>query len=243
VELFGNVISECYEPAIDKQKEPKSGQNGTKEGTARFQDIQPNNLKTDTDEQKQINDCLIARYTGQLAGFTKWLVGVTGLLALFGFWQVTISRNTAKRQLRAYVVIEGGVVVKATVKDSPGFYLHIELKNAGLTPGYEFATWHRAQICDLTKPPKFIRTGGLTGQNFSIIGPGSGANLDWYGVFADSDLAAIRTRSKGIFAWGNADYVDTFGTKRHFTFRCMMTGHEDHQGRWALTPYKGYEAN
>jgi hypothetical protein len=95
LEMFGDVAAECRKTATE-----------SREQAAQENAAQPGNLKTETEYEKAINECLVARYTGSLANFTRWLVAVTLLLALFGFWQVIISRRTARRQQRAYVNVE-----------------------------------------------------------------------------------------------------------------------------------------
>jgi heme A synthase len=67
-----------------------------------LQNSQPDNLKNEPEPKNHEYECLIAEYTGRLAA--RLLVVATLLLALFGFWQVMVSRDTARRQLRAYVL-------------------------------------------------------------------------------------------------------------------------------------------
>jgi hypothetical protein len=62
------------------------------------------------------------------------------------------------------------------------------------------------------------------------------------------DLASVRNKTKAIFVWGGADYVDAFKRKRHFIFRMKMAGPEQPLPNggmgWPLTPHPlGYEAN
>lgn len=242
--IFGDAGTNCHQSTVDRQQKAESGHSGTETNGAVLQNGQSENLKGYAEQQKSNYDCLVAEYTGNVAAFTKWLVIVTLLLAFFGFWQVIVSRDTARRQLRAYVTILGGAVRLATVDGRPGFWFNVELKNSGLTPGYQFVTWHRVKICELDKPPEFVRFGPVTNNGVSIIGPGCSAHLNWYQAFSDDEHARIRDRTRAIFAWGRADYVDAFGEPRYFFFRCAINGPENSQGIWALAPYQtGYNAN
>lgn len=82
--------------------------------------------------------------------------------------------------------------------------------------------------------------------NRSIIAPGALAPVITESAMID--LASVRNKTKAIFVWGGADYVDAFKRKRHFIFRMKMSGPEQLLSNggmgWPLTPHPlGYEAN
>jgi hypothetical protein len=82
--------------------------------------------------------------------------------------------------------------------------------------------------------------------NRSIIAPGALAPVVTESAMID--LASVRNKTKAIFVWGGADYVDAFKRKRHFIFRMKMAGPEQPLPNggmgWPLTPHPlGYEAN
>ncbi len=211
--------------------------------------------------------------TDPVAFFTLWLVVFTAVLSSVGVIQlklltraetvaektanaakesadaardaVRLSANTAERQPRAYVALQSGSVIHATVDNVPGFRVTVQLRNFGLTPAYSFTTWIMSpQIAapdamPFTPPrPLNERTGT------SIIGPNSDAWINWNAQFQRDDLGAIRAGTKAMFIWSGADYTDAFGIPRHFIFRERISGQESAPGGWALSPHPlGYEAN
>lgn len=207
----------------------------------------------------------IAEYTKWLAIFTLFLVLATVGLFISGERNVEVagraaeaakesaeatkksvelSDRTAERQLRAYVAIQNGGVLLATVDNAPGFQIKVEIKNSGITPGYRFTTWMKEpKILDIDALP-FGEPLPVDERNgSSIIGPGASVWIERFDKFGEGDLEAILNRKKGIFIWGGADYVDAFGKPRHFIFRDMITGQQT-GGVWALKPHKvGYDAN
>jgi hypothetical protein len=190
---------------------------------------------------------IVAIGTALLAIFTVVLAVATVFL-----WRATRNlvedgKDSSERQLRAYVSLDGGIVVQANVNNGPGYLVRIELKNYGSSPGYDFTTW--------IMPPQILQVDAVpfgpsrplserTGQ--SIIGPHSSVWINWFAGMSPDELVAIRAREKGIFIWGGADYKDAFGHARKFIFRCLITGEqtEINGTAWALAPHKqGYEAD
>jgi len=100
--------TDCQQPTVNAQEKTKSGNSSAKDNSAALQNIQTSDHENKPEAKNSEYECLIAKYTGNLAAFTRWLVFVTFLLAFFGFWQVMVSRNTARRQLRAYVGVSTG---------------------------------------------------------------------------------------------------------------------------------------
>jgi hypothetical protein len=141
--MFGGD-TDCRQPAIYSNDKARSGKEGTKDNTAILQNTQPGDHENESEGKKHEYECLIAKYTGSLAAFTRWLVIATLLLALFGFWQVMVSRKTAKQQLRAYVFISSAEI-NDIMSDQPTA-VTIGVKNFGQTPAYKIAAWLRIDI-------------------------------------------------------------------------------------------------
>ena len=96
LEFFRDIAAECRQTATHEQQETKESEGVPDKRPPDLQEAQSDKLKSASNNEKAINDCLIAKYTGSLADFTRWLVFVTAIVALFGFWQVVISRRTAR---------------------------------------------------------------------------------------------------------------------------------------------------
>lgn len=239
LELFGDEAADCRQSAVQTQKKSRTGEKSTKENTAVLQNSQPGNLKDNSDAAKQEYDCLIANYTGRLAAFTRWLVAVTFLLAFFGFWQIMVSRNTAKRQLRAYVFVHNGDVRLVKIGDSQKswYKLSIELKNFGQTPAREYTIWIDNAIRNNDDPPFTDTPRNGKPSAPTIMGPTASSAVEYATPFEDGEIEAIRDAKKAIFIWGACNYIDVFGHDRHFKFRFKLSGHENH-GLWRLRPHE-----
>ncbi len=124
-------------------------------------------VRVQADESLAVNRKL-AEYTAELARFTKWLVAVTflGSFILFATaaYQAWVTRDTARRQLRAYVAVETGNVgnvanPEPTTPGQPappetnaritnaliGPVAWLTTRNVGQTPANSVRTW--ANIC------------------------------------------------------------------------------------------------
>lgn len=238
-ELFGDETAECRQSAIHTQKEAEHGEEGAKAHAAILQNTNSDNLKNNPDDNKNEYDCLIANYTGNLAAFTRGLVAVTFLLACFGFWQIMVSRSTAKRQLRAYVFVHNGEVRLANIgaSQTSGYKLSIELKNFGCTPARGYPIWVDNVIRNIDELP-FTDSPKIGKQSPpTIIWPTASATIDFATPFEDGELEAIRVATKAIFIWGQCSYMDVFKKPCYFKFKFKISGHEN-QGLWRLRPHE-----
>lgn len=162
-------------------------------------------------------------------------------------------KDTAERQLRAYVCLHSGSITWDGLYSVVG---HATFKNSGQTPGFGFSTWSKVTIADLDATP-FVETptpDERAVEGRSIIAPQGDAHINrpMRPVPVLDDFTAVEGGTKAIFFWGRVDYVDAFRAPRHFIFRCRVTGRpqqrvqsgqEIHMG-WALAPHTaGYEAN
>lgn len=161
---------------------------------------------------------------------------------------VKLADKTAERQLRAYIaVVSGGMQVVTLTQGGLGIGIHIELKNSGQTPGYDFTTWiKKPEILDKDVVPFGAPTPIEQRNGTSIVGPGASVHINWTLPITETDLAAIQSGAKNVFVWGGADYRDIFEQKRYFIFRdTNAQGHFTSIGNvLALAPHKlGYEGN
>jgi hypothetical protein len=106
---------------------------------------------TNEEGEKLSIDRRIARYTFWLAGFTAVLAFST-----IGLWIATglalrHARETAQRQLRAYVHVADATILHANDEWSPN--IRIKLKNYGQTPAYRVINRRRATMVVAGKPP------------------------------------------------------------------------------------------
>ncbi len=221
LEFFGNESDECRQSAIQTKEKAGTGEEGTKENAAVLPNTQPANLKNETNAQKHEYDCLIAKYTGNLADFTRWLVAVTLLLAFFGFWQVMVSRDTAKRQLRAYVWAFSDPIDT----DADKLLVRTAVKNSGQTPAYDVCCWGRLKPVNKPLPADCVfeaAPGRIAGPKY-VVTPGSD---NAFVEGADPPLtveekSAIKDARQDLYFWGEIQYQDTFRRSRKTKFRLV----------------------
>ncbi len=182
---------------------------------------------------------LLAQRQSALWAYVMAATAILGIiLSAVGVWLVKttfdetraandIARDTAKRQLRAYITTENHQVVNfgAGLK-----YSHIcQLHNRGQTPAYDVRIWSRP-VCIVAAEafPQWakIRKCGEIDQSKAVLGPGqwvthhnaSTAPLtqDSYIGLCSGDLVII---------WGGlVTYRDAFGKRHATTFKYAFTG-------------------
>jgi hypothetical protein len=177
-----------------------------------------------------------------LAGITFLLFLAT--LALWGSTRKLVrgAGQTAEKQLRAYLLIDGGSIMPITTDKGRIFIkAEIQSKNFGQTPAYHFRSWQRIDIFDTKAIPVYEQGEGI---GASDVGPGAGRNVTLSrGPMSAPDMAAIKHGSKTIRIWGRYDYIDVFGRHRKLEF-FLKNGKELKSGGWPLEPAeKHHEGN
>jgi hypothetical protein len=146
-ELFRDVAAECRQTGVHKDRKADDSQKSAHDGTATSQQPDPEKSEDKATRQKEINECLLAAYTGSLSDFTKWLVFVTCAVAAFGFWQVIETRGAAKRELRAYISVEPRGAGPA-FSDANLIVAHIGICNTGAIFAKNVRTFVDLKISD-----------------------------------------------------------------------------------------------
>lgn len=136
---------------------------------------------------------------------------------------VEITRDTAERQLRAYVGVDSAI--KVANREGPGFAVNVIIKNNGQTPAYDFTQWANVALEPMPLPKPFsiyCRERGSVG----ILQP-QGQTLATP-IFTREMLPleeqSIRNNAKAIYVYGEIDYRDAFGAQHHVTFRLRCNG-------------------
>jgi hypothetical protein len=225
LEMFDG--DECRQSAIQTQKKPTSGKDGTSNNAPLLQNSQPDNLKNEPEPKNHEYECLIAEYTGRLAA--RLLVVATLLLALFGFWQVMVSRDTARRQLRAYVFVSGAKIIHG-ITDNSIIEAHVEIKNSGQTPAYKmmavigltFDTYPPPQSITLTVPDQNY----LSLRTRIDLGPGDKTFTDTHAgrLLTPLEKDSLVAGTKAIWVYGEIRYRDAFCRKQWTKYRLIIGG-------------------
>jgi hypothetical protein len=145
-----------------------------------------------------------------------------------------LSSETAQRQLRAYIFIEGGVVRALKTNDGRSF-LRVEFitKNSGQTPAYSFQSWARLEILDAAIEPRYDTPRMVDQQSFDTIGPGTTREAVLSKEITNDDFTRLGNRNQIVRVWGRYEYKDAFEAPRYFNF-FLRNGQRTKSGDWPI---------
>jgi hypothetical protein len=140
-----------------------------------------------------------------------------------------VMRQTARRQLRAYVFVNGGSItlvggqgntfdlIAQSFPTAPMVFVqvHTVFKNCGQTPGYDFRIRRKVDIFD-TDAPCFTEISDRTDPQ--IVGPDIEIDITALRQIDREEFEAVKSGVKSIFSWGQIDYVDVFGDHQFYRF-------------------------
>jgi hypothetical protein len=189
----------------------------------------------------------MADSTLNLVRLTYWQVGigVLGLIALFytlhlsrgatraaiqaaeaAKESVTITSDTAKQQLRAYLNLSAA---KISMEDDGRVHVKLTFKNGGQTPAY------RVTIKTTLKATSFPFAGPfdvppprIPGRPISRATTGAGSDciseMSFPNLFDIPFRNNVNAGTVAFFAYGKVEYVDIFDSPHTTSFRYMHTG-------------------
>lgn len=199
------------------------------------------------EQRNHANECAQYRMA-DAAERSYWLL-VFSLLAALGaaiaaWLTMGIMKDTARRQMRAYLGICAGDIVLGQDQDTDGQAMraNVEIKNSGLTPAYKFRSWIEAIVAVRDADP-FNLPSTMDDRAPFIVGTNTSTQLQKTIALTDDEVAGIREGTKKVFVWGKVEYVDAFDATRYFIFRCI-NGPATRSNLWPLAPHKrGYKGN
>jgi len=183
------------------------------------------------EEKKAFNDRLIACSTVILALVTTALAIFTAFL-----WKATnklvgSTKDTAERQLRAYINISHGKVLY--INDPQNRIFQLDIKNFGQTPAYEVSTVFKCIVREypLGKSNPLESVTSEEHQIFSVLGPTCEYRRDMIAPYNGEWVEPkIIDGSAAIYGFGEIRYRDAFGVQRVTEFRYMCQGEGITQG-------------
>jgi hypothetical protein len=163
---------------------------------------------------------------------TIFLSAVTFFLALFTafLWSSTSklvrgAKDTAERELRAYVCVESSTGAEAA-EDRRWPTFKIEVKNFGKTPAFDVVTWIGVGIQEYPLTSEFPEPPDEEPQSKTILGPECKTTL--IGIFRrtpnTSEIEAINSGMGAIYIQGRIEYKDAFDKSRFTTFCLVWRG-------------------
>ncbi|MGD0735575.1 MAG: hypothetical protein ABR976_10530 [Terracidiphilus sp.] len=158
--------------------------------------------------------------------WTDWLPIIIASLALGAVcYQALLSRDIARRQLRAYVCLSGASIM---FNDTGTPEIQVEMKNGGLTPAYDMRFWIGLAIGEhplkrrLGQPPAGFQMG------VSVMPPTGTETMiaQWQRNIPTHILAELGTPQRTLYVYGRAEYRDAFSARRFTEFRLIFGGPE-----------------
>ncbi len=132
-----------------------------------------------------------------------------------------ISRDTSRRQLRAYLFTSGASFERI----EGGFILTVELRNSGQTPAFKVFHMSQSFVDDypVSSPPEFLQPGNTHG---TPVGPGESffCAQRLLGPKPDAILAKVLGGTCGLYIQGVVNYEDCFGAQHRTQFRYVFGG-------------------
>lgn len=172
---------------------------------------------------------LLAASLSDKIAAAAFIVGFLQFVALM--LTVGVMRRTAQRQLRAYVLPEGGKLLDGTmvVPPMPAHAnepaVNLIFKNSGLTPAFDFVSIGEIVIT----PPqnirhlKIARPKRMFPATVGASAPQPKSLRLWRQMTAQ-EIADVTSGQQFIVAQGRVEYRDAFRRKRWTTFRLQYAG-------------------
>jgi hypothetical protein len=170
----------------------------------------------------------------------NWVVLCTVVLAIAALGQFELTRRTAKRQLRAYVMPElASIADYSTIKPPPPaiFTGHLGaavlIKNSGQTPAYKLVHWGAVIVLPANMEDSLMTPKRLPEIAATTLGPGCTIHrTGWTEAKISTDqINAIRSGESKVFVYGKIIYRDAFRRRRETTYRLSYAGnYPPHEG-------------
>lgn len=174
------------------------------------------------------------------ANLSNWILAglgiIGGILALF---TILTMRWSSERQLRAYVVVERGIIANVANpihnrRDNPetvariidpqaGPHAQITIKNTGQTPAYNLVHWASMDIREYPLTTELPPMPQPEHSYWNVLGMGvpEVKTLRMPRPLTVEEIEGLRNGSKAIYCHGEIKYKDAFKKKRWTRYRCM----------------------
>jgi hypothetical protein len=162
------------------------------------------------------------------------IIGVIGAWAgiVVLITQTIAAKNTAQRQLRAYLflqttdILEGSMLTPPSPARTNFPFVHASIKNSGQTPAYEIISWLQIAITGPSNENTLVLPLPMQRVSANNLGP---ASMFTKGLWFDRPLTApeiadIATGARAIYAYGRIEYTDAFAVRRFTNFRLKYNG-------------------
>lgn len=177
-------------------------------------------------QQEQKQGSITSTFFSSLCGWFFRLIHdpiniITSIIACFTIGLYLTGRNTAKRQLRAYLTTSD-INIALDPRDPGVLVTDIYIKNCGQTPAYEVRGWIKCELIESTRIPEFLTPAN---DNMSQWNLGAG-DIKCFRVprtqLTQEEYIGVRDRKYMFYAWGRVDYRDIFKSRWWVNFRMAL---------------------
>jgi hypothetical protein len=176
----------------------------------------------------------------EVAERSKWTVSDTVATAsgVFAFLQfvalmatVWVMRDTARRQLRAYMlpstfsIFEGSTMSPPMPNRANDIFYVVEMKNFGQTPAYRMLSWARMEVIEPINEDKLIVPPLADVSSTTVPFNGGTSKSRWFDrALSAAEIADIQSGVRYIYIHGRIEYRDVYGKQRYSNFRVAYSG-------------------
>jgi hypothetical protein len=144
---------------------------------------------------------------------------------------ILVMIRSNRRQLRAYVLPEGGGIFDGTTVDPPqplranipGLVIHI--KNSGQTPAYRVFSWWQISVIPVLNENQLVVPPLQEQFSLSLGSSATFSKALWFDrPLTPQEIAEIANGVRAIYAHGRVEYRDAFNKQRITNFRVRYNG-------------------
>lgn len=181
----------------------------------------PYNDRQDNPEQSR-------RMPNDPPSYSTWIMAfATFILAVFAGIQLLISRNSARRELRAYVFVEE-VTIKNSIDPVKKPSITMSIKNYGQTPASNMIAVGTLAVHEYPLVSKLLQGPAGKGpiSRFSIASNGSVyQEISLNRTLKPEEVEGLQGGNMAIYLFGNISYADVFKVKRSTNYRFMYNSY------------------
>jgi hypothetical protein len=138
-------------------------------------------------------------------------------------------QDTARRQLRAYVLVSGAKVLNPA--DPTKRIFQLSIKNFGQTPAHDLKFWVGAGIKDYPLTEKLDTPSEDMKRAVDVLAPGRLSIMEVPVATTAWAELALANKAGAIYGHGQVTYLDAFNAERKTNFRMMCVSEQIAGGR------------
>jgi hypothetical protein len=134
---------------------------------------------------------------------------------------VALFKDANVRQMRAYLTIGFGALIKQDTVTNYHFEARMNLQNVGATPAYKVVSNTHLSVLPFPLPSDFQIPAFAATPSTNVMGPHQSVLITGVAdqVYSDDDVKEISFgKDKRLYVYGIVKYEDAFGVSRKITF-------------------------